>query len=155
MILFHINLRYVCKAFGITQQSLARLMKKTQTTIGNWQSGKSQPSLEELLILSNYFAIDLTTFVAVDIEKENLIGEESIKNFDVRKGRKIIPANNTLKAPVSANYEYRLPESQVSDEDKTTNWVVLNELRNLSQKIDQVKLSMDKIVSDKKTVKRR
>ena len=55
MILFHVNLKYVCKRFGVTQEVLALHMKKTQTTIGNWQSGKSQPSLEELLILCNYF----------------------------------------------------------------------------------------------------
>ena len=146
---FHVNLKYVCKIFGVTQEILALFMKKTQTTIGNWQSGKSQPSLEELLILSNYFSIDLTTLIAVDIEKDNLVSEENIKNFKAKGSRKNNSRDNVIKGPVTNNYDYHIPESQVSDEDKTTNWVVLNELRNLSQKIDQVKVSLDKIAKNK------
>ncbi|MCW3120198.1 MAG: hypothetical protein JWM28_4280 [Chitinophagaceae bacterium] len=149
MIFFHVNLKYVCKVFGLTQEILALYMKKTQTTIGNWQSGKSQPSLKELLILCNYFAVDLTTLVAIDIEKENLIGEENIKNFNAKASRKINLKDKIIKGSVPVNYDYRIPESQVSDEDRTTNWVVLNELRNLSQKIDQVKIAIDKIGKNK------
>ena len=149
MIFFHVNLKYICKSFGITQEELAVYMKKTQTTIGNWQSGKSQPSLEEIVVLCNYFSIDLTTFVAIDVEKGGLISEENIKNFKNRSNRKSGLKDNLIKGSLPNNYDYRLPETQVSDEDKTTNWVVLNELRHLSQKIDHVKTSIDKIARKK------
>ena len=148
MIFFHVNLRYICKRFGVTQEALAFQMKKTQTTIGNWQNGKSQPSIEELLILSNYFSVDLTTFIAVDIEKNNLIKEEIVQSFNAkRKARSV--KDNVIKGGIPQSYEYQIPESQVSDEDRTTNWIVLNELRNLSLKIDSVKSSIEKIARRK------
>jgi transcriptional regulator with XRE-family HTH domain len=149
MIFFHTNLRYICKRFGVTQESLAVHMKKTQTTIGNWQSGKSQPSLEELLILSSYFSVDLTTLIAIDIGKNNLIKEENIKNFNTKRQLRLNVRDSVIKGATSNSYDYHIPESQVSDEDKTTNWVVLNELRNLSQKIDYVKASIEKIARRK------
>ena len=149
---FHINLRYACKKFKVTQDSLAVYMKKTQTTIGNWQNGKSQPSLEELLALSNYFAIELTTLIAIDIEKNNLINEEHVARFRNRSPRKDIRKESIIKGIPVQHYEYRLPESQVSEEDKTTNWIVLKELRNLSQKLDHIKTSIDKMARNK-TVK--
>ena len=145
MIFFNVNLRYICKKLGVTQERLALYMKKTQTTIGNWQSGKSQPSLKELLLLSNYFSIDLTTLVAIDIEKNNLVSEEISKNFRTRDNRRMNSEQNIIKGSQPSHYDYLLPESQVSEEDKTTNWIVLNELRNLSQKIDQVQISILKI----------
>jgi len=151
MIFFHTNLRYICKRFGVTQESLAVQMKKTQTTIGNWQSGKSQPSLEELVILSSYFSVDLTTLIAIDIEKNNLLKEENIKNFNAKKKMRLNARDYVIKGVAPNSYDYHMPESQVSDEDKTTNWVVLNELRNLSQKIDYVKVSIEKIVRRKES----
>ena len=148
MIFFHVNLRYICKKFGVTQEALAFQMKKTQTTIGNWQSGKSQPSIEELLILSNYFSIDLTTFIAVDIEKNSLVKEDSIQSFNAKRKARTVK-DNLIKGGVPHSYDYQIPESHVSDEDKTTNWIVLNELRSLSQKIDSVKSSIEKIAGRK------
>jgi transcriptional regulator with XRE-family HTH domain len=145
MIFFHVNLKYICKKFGITQEELAAYMKKSQTTIGNWQSGKSQPSLKEIVVLCNFFGIDLTTFIAIDVEKNGLITEDNIKNFKNRSNRKLGSKDNLIKGSLPNNYDYRLPETQVSDEDKTTNWVLLNELRHLSEKFDQVKSSIDKM----------
>ena len=65
------NIRYLRKQYPVTQSQLAALIGKGQTTIGNWENGISEPNIEELLILSNYFDISLDVLVKIDLAKTN------------------------------------------------------------------------------------
>jgi len=61
------NIRHLRKQSAKTQSEIASLLKKGQTTIGNWENGVSEPNLEELILLSNYFDIPLDTLVMTDL----------------------------------------------------------------------------------------
>jgi transcriptional regulator with XRE-family HTH domain len=61
------NMRYLRKQLSKTQSEIASLIKKGQTTIGNWENGISEPNLDELLIISNFFDIQLDLLVKVDL----------------------------------------------------------------------------------------
>jgi transcriptional regulator with XRE-family HTH domain len=61
------NIRYIRKQLSKTQSEVASLLKKGQTTIGNWENGISEPNLEELVVLSNYFDISLDTRIKTDL----------------------------------------------------------------------------------------
>jgi transcriptional regulator with XRE-family HTH domain len=61
------NLRYLRKKSSKTQSELASLIKKGQTTIGNWENGISEPSIDELLLLSNYFDIPVDVLLKTDL----------------------------------------------------------------------------------------
>ncbi|HEX9513456.1 MAG TPA: helix-turn-helix domain-containing protein [Puia sp.] len=76
------NIRYLRKQFPVTQSQLASLIGKGQTTIGNWENGISEPSIEELLILSNYFDISLDVLIKVDLGKTNYQLEKRRKEGD-------------------------------------------------------------------------
>ncbi|HEY4064387.1 MAG TPA: helix-turn-helix transcriptional regulator [Puia sp.] len=65
------NIRHIRKQLSKTQSEIASLLKKGQTTIGNWENGISEPSLEELVILSNYFDISLDTLIKTDLAGAN------------------------------------------------------------------------------------
>jgi transcriptional regulator with XRE-family HTH domain len=65
------NMRYLRKQLSKTQSEIASLIKKGQTTIGNWENGISEPNLDELLIISNFFDIPLDTLVKVDLAEVN------------------------------------------------------------------------------------
>ncbi|HEX3935849.1 MAG TPA: helix-turn-helix transcriptional regulator [Puia sp.] len=65
------NMRYLRKQLSKTQSEIASLIKKGQTTIGNWENGISEPNLDELLIISNFFEIPLDTLVKVDLAETN------------------------------------------------------------------------------------
>ena len=65
------NMRYLRKQLSKTQSEIASLIKKGQTTIGNWENGISEPNLDELLIISNFFDIPLDTLVKVDLAEAN------------------------------------------------------------------------------------
>src|SRR5271156_1530289 len=61
------NMRYLRKQLSKTQSEIASLIQKGQTTIGNWENGISEPSLNELLIISNYFDISVDTLLKFDL----------------------------------------------------------------------------------------
>ena len=65
------NIRLLRKQTSKTQSELASLIGKGQTTIGNWENGISEPSLDELLLLSNYFDISLDILIKVDLSQTN------------------------------------------------------------------------------------
>lgn len=79
------NLRYLRKQSSKTQSEIASLIKKGQTTVGNWENGISEPSLEELLVISNYFDIPLDTLLKVDLSEVNVYqrqGAASVTPYD-------------------------------------------------------------------------
>lgn len=66
------NLRYLRKQMSKTQSEIASLIKKGQTTIGNWENGISEPNLDELLIISNFFDISLDILIKVDLAESTM-----------------------------------------------------------------------------------
>jgi transcriptional regulator with XRE-family HTH domain len=75
------NLRYLRRKKGVNQADIASYIGKGSTTIGNWEQGISQPNIEELTILSNFFEIVLDDLIKIDLEKSNLnTKEEGAKN---------------------------------------------------------------------------
>jgi transcriptional regulator with XRE-family HTH domain len=65
------NMRYLRKQLSKTQSEIAALIKKGQTTIGNWENGISEPNLDELLVISNFFDIPLDALIKVDLAEAN------------------------------------------------------------------------------------
>ena len=66
------NLRYLRKQMSKTQSEIASLIKKGQTTIGNWENGISEPNLDELLVISNFFDIPLDALIKLDLAESNM-----------------------------------------------------------------------------------
>jgi len=64
------NIRQLRKRHSVTQSELAALINKGQTTIGNWENGVSEPNIQELLVLSNYFGVSLDHLVKSDLSRE-------------------------------------------------------------------------------------
>jgi len=66
------NLRHLRKQNSKTQSEVASLIQKGQTTIGNWENGISEPNLNELLIISNYFDISVDKLLKADLSDEQV-----------------------------------------------------------------------------------
>lgn len=75
------NLRYLRKQSSKTQSEIAALIKKGQTTVGNWENGISEPNLEELLVISNYFDIPLDTLLKADLSELSLFQRQGASNI--------------------------------------------------------------------------
>jgi len=109
------NLRYLRKQQSKTQSEIASLIKKGQTTVGNWENGISEPNLEELLIISNYFDIPLDSLLKVDLSELNAFQRQG--------------------APVTA-YDHAEIESSHVKEDKL-NYVLL-EIKSLREEMARI-----------------
>ncbi|RKD25761.1 hypothetical protein BEP19_02125 [Ammoniphilus oxalaticus] len=52
---------------SISQEQLAEVVHVSRQTISNWETGKSYPDLQSLLILSEYFKVSLDDLVKGDV----------------------------------------------------------------------------------------
>ncbi|HWK06135.1 MAG TPA: helix-turn-helix transcriptional regulator [Puia sp.] len=119
------NIRYLRKQHPITQSQLASLIGKGQTTIGNWENGISEPNIEELLTLSNYFDISLDVLIKVDLAKTN---------YQLEKRRK--EGNRIQKPPVK--YISAEDVSVVSEQGAEGLSYVLQEIKALREEIVRI-----------------
>jgi len=115
------NIRHLRKQFDETQVGLAQIMGKGQTTIGNWENGVSEPNLDELLVLSNYFDTPVDVLLKIDLSQTN------------------------WKAEKEAGYNFeKKEETMVKEEDANLSYV-LHALQRMQEEIDRInnKLSKD------------
>jgi transcriptional regulator with XRE-family HTH domain len=117
------NLRHLRKQSSKTQSEIASLIQKGQTTIGNWENGISEPSLNELLIVSNYFDISIDTLLKVDLAEAQIpLSRPGIP-------RTYIPND---KEPLKA------------EEPANAMAFVLKEIKDMQQKIEQLNARLPK-----------
>ncbi|MBS1662027.1 MAG: helix-turn-helix transcriptional regulator [Bacteroidetes bacterium] len=110
------NLRYLRKQSSKTQSEIASLIKKGQTTVGNWENGISEPNLEELLVISNYFDIPLDTLLKVDLSEVNVYQRQGSSG--------------------AASYDHSETEALQVREDKLS--YVLQEIKSIREEMERI-----------------
>jgi transcriptional regulator with XRE-family HTH domain len=123
MSLFSKNLRYLRKKGNHNQDEIALLFNKRANTIGNWENQKSEPSLEELMKLGDFFNLGSGDLLQRDLEME-FTGARR-QESQIPEGQ--FPANDNKPEPRS---------SQVREGEPDGFWLVLRELRALHEKVD-------------------
>lgn len=61
------NVKYLREKNGIAQSTMAKDLKIDQSTLAKWENGTRQITLEWALKLSDYFDIDVGTFISKDL----------------------------------------------------------------------------------------
>lgn len=113
------NIRHLRKQFDETQVGLAQVMGKGQTTIGNWENGVSEPNLDELVVLSNFFGTPIDVLLKVDLSQTNwTAGKE--KAYDLE------PKEQTV----------------VKEEDTGISYV-LHALQRMQEEIDRINTKLN------------
>ena len=117
-------MRYLRKQMSKTQSEIASLIKKGQTTIGNWENGISEPNLDELLIISNFFDIPLDILIKIDLAEANAPHRQG--------GNGPLPYDHSPE-----------PVSQVKErEDKLS--FVLQEIKSLREEMERLHARLPK-----------
>jgi transcriptional regulator with XRE-family HTH domain len=62
-----INLRHLRKLKGFSQEQFAEELAWTRSMIGSYEEGRSEPSIDKLIDLSNYFGIPIDILVKNDL----------------------------------------------------------------------------------------
>jgi transcriptional regulator with XRE-family HTH domain len=120
------NIRHLRKQFNQTQSELADLMGKGQTTVGNWENGVSEPSLEELLLLSNYFGTPLDILIKVDL---------SLTSWEVGRSGKDGKKDTSIKEYDPGKKE----EFLLREPDDASLAFILQRLNRMQEEIDRIK----------------
>ena len=119
------NLRHLRKQSSRTQSEIASLIQKGQTTIGNWENGISEPSLNELLIISNYFDMPVDALLKIDLAES----QPSAGLRSANTPRPYIPIEKELLK---------------TEEPGNAMAFVLKELKDIQHKIEQLNARIPK-----------
>lgn len=66
-----LRLKNILKEKGITQLSIAKIMKVSAVTINQWSTGKTMPSVESLLRLCDILDVSLDELVIHEKGRKN------------------------------------------------------------------------------------
>lgn len=93
-----IRLKELRQERGLNQQELALKLKTTQRNISNWENGNSEPDIQMILKMSNFFEVTVDYFL--DNNDETLNNENKfflenslislIKNLSIEKKRALL-----------------------------------------------------------------
>ena len=61
MLHFGRNLAYLRKLNRLEQKDIAKLVNKSLATVSMWETGKREPTVEDVYILALYFKTDIET----------------------------------------------------------------------------------------------
>jgi transcriptional regulator with XRE-family HTH domain len=78
---FNINLKYLRQKHKLSQQVLAGEMNIPRTTLGDYERGKTEPNLEMLVKMSEYFEVKLDDLLRKNLSHGDL---EVLRNKDLR-----------------------------------------------------------------------
>jgi transcriptional regulator with XRE-family HTH domain len=141
MSLFPKNLRFLRKKGKHNQDEISLLFNKKANTIGNWENGKSEPSISELIELGNYFKVSVQDLLHTDLEKASFLQNPETATTE--------PSAKKIKY-----YSQQEPVTSMANESSPDGfWIILKELKSLNEKLDLLVSGMlsgeDKKNSDK------
>jgi len=76
-IILYSNLKFLREKFNLSQEEIAKLIKKKKSVIGNYEKGTSSPTINSLVKISIFFGITLDDLIKQDLR----LREEKLLNF--------------------------------------------------------------------------
>lgn len=110
---FSENLVYLRDLVSLSQDDFAIHMKKSKRTIGNWENGKTEPSLSELVQLSTFFKVPVGELIGENLSnKPPDYLQQVLKRMDT--GLDAVEVIDTLKDVSSLLEELSLKISETA-----------------------------------------
>lgn len=66
---------------GLSQEALAHEIFVSRQTVSNWETGKTYPDVQSLLLLSNLYGVSVDSLVKGDME----VMEDNIENYELQR----------------------------------------------------------------------
>ena len=85
---------------GLSQRDMAKILNISQGTYNNWENGKTQPSIEQLIMLASFFEVSVDYLVGNTDEKGGLCAEQ----FKTETERKLLRAFRKLPQEVKESF---------------------------------------------------
>jgi len=123
MSVFSKNLRFLRKKGSHNQDEIAMLFNKQANTIGNWENRKSEPSLQELIKLGEFFKVSTEDLLQTDME----LRPQGSGFASTERAYTQTPGSSN-----AAEYAGNLNNEAGSE----AFWLILKELRAVHEKVD-------------------
>jgi transcriptional regulator with XRE-family HTH domain len=141
MSLFQKNLKYCRKRFGISQEELALQVKRGQSTVGGWENNVSEPNIDNLIMISDFFGVRIDELLRVDIEQGKLITELMVSEFK-HNGKVSWKGIGKLMTGKQVNYTpSKHPVSVINEGEQSMIWVVMRKLEEIKESVDKLHVS--------------
>jgi transcriptional regulator with XRE-family HTH domain len=75
------NLKYLRKKISVSQQILANAMSVSRTTLGDYERGRTEPDIETLIAIADYFDVPIDALLRKNLKREDY---EIIRNKELR-----------------------------------------------------------------------
>ena len=62
-----IRLKELRKENGLTQKQISKILNKSETGYASWEQGLSEPSIDDLIHLSNYYKVSIDYLVGKEM----------------------------------------------------------------------------------------
>lgn len=79
------NLIYLRKQLGVSQYQLGLQVGKGDTTVSSWEKGQSRPSIDDLMIISNFFAVPESDLLNTDLANV----QDAAKNAERKNSKSV------------------------------------------------------------------
>lgn len=138
---FATNLTYCRKVFRVTQENLAIQLGRSQSTIGGWENKVSEPNVDALIKISEFFGISIDNIIKVDLVNVNptdfkeMVKKEGNVNLNVHPT--VHPLRKKLRNYTTSDDQL----SMVNEDDPTAQWAYMTILKKMDEKLDQLLLS--------------
>ena len=95
---FYLIIKELRETQELSQKELAIRLKKTQSTISDWEKRRSEPSLQDIEDIANFF--DITTDYLLG--REDDFGNVTLTSGDVSGNNNTVNSHNTIHARSAA-----------------------------------------------------
>jgi transcriptional regulator with XRE-family HTH domain len=120
------NLKYLRKKNGLTQASIRSRLGFTRSTWSNYETGVTNPSIDDLINFSRFFGVTLDELILRDLEANDPQPQKSIKKKTT--GKPVVYAtNDIITTTAEPDITYVLKEIEKLREE-------VKNLRNRKQK---------------------
>lgn len=139
------NLKFLIRKYDTSQSQLALYVNKRQQSISNWINNISEPEVSDLISIHHFFGISLDALVFQDLENSKVVTIEHIETF--KRNGKVTGKVSGKVLPVSEGYFNRSSGvvSVVNEADQVAAWAYMGQFKQINEKLDQLRLSVDSI----------
>lgn len=126
------------KKNNVSQAGLASQLTKGQTTVGNWEGGTTQPSVEDIILIKQFFGISLDDLILTDLRNVHPTELEGILNIKAKVHPNVHPSVQLKRAKRKDYAEEEGFPGMVNEADPGYNWATLRILQVMDKKLDQI-----------------
>lgn len=147
------NLKFLRKSNDISQAEMFDRCGIKSTTWSNYENGITEPDFATLISISKLFEVQIHDLILTEIEnvQGNDLKRDGInKAKSTGKGTGKGTGNATLRV---INETFKHPSEDADSEEQLTIWMLFEQLKQLNEKIDQMRVSIEKLSVEKEQKK--